>query len=184
LAAYLRRARSDARLRFTTSTLRSGWTPSRFADFGTAIRYSASLDFKAVTDTARLLVVDDDHAITDIYREVLTREGFAVVTAPNCAEAMQRMDEHKGDLQVLLVDLGLPDGDGADFVRSAAAKYGPRPSLYISGWTDEFWQLDDAPGRWLIMRKPVPIRQLVAAVKWLAYGGDRPKELDESPPQP
>ena len=130
----------------------------------------------------RLLVVDDDLSITEIYREVLAREGFDVVTAPNCAEAMRRMDDHAGDVQVLLVDLGLPDGDGADFVRTAAAKYGPRPSLYVSGWTDEFWQMDDAPGRWLIMRKPVPMRQLVAAVKWLVYGGEKPPELDE--PQP
>jgi two-component system KDP operon response regulator KdpE len=132
-----------------------------------------------VPDTPRLLVVDDDHAITDIYRDVLTREGFAVTTAPTCAAAMQEMDALEGNVQVLLVDLGLPDGDGADFVRAAAAKYGPRPSLYVSGWTDEFWQLDDAPGRWLIMRKPVPVRQLIAAVRWLAFGGEKPPELDE-----
>ena len=129
----------------------------------------------------RLLIVDDDRAIIDIYREVLTHEGFDVLTAPSCAAAMARMDEHAGDVQVLLVDLGLPDGDGADFVRDSAAKYGPRPSLYVSGWTDEFWQLDDAPGRWLILRKPVPVKQLIAAVRWLAYGGDKPPELDEPP---
>ena len=135
-----------------------------------------------MTATPRLLIVDDDRAIIDIYREVLTREGFEVLTAPSCAEAMQRMDEHAGDVQVLLVDLGLPDGDGADFVRDSAAKYGPRPSLYVSGWTDEFWQLDDAPGRWLILRKPVPVKQLIAAVRWLAHGGEKPPELDEPAP--
>ena len=134
-----------------------------------------------MTQTARLLVVDDDRQITEIYRDVLTREGFEVLTALSCAEAMQRMDEQGGDVQVLLIDLGLPDGDGADFARSAAAKYGPRPSLYISGWTDEFWQLDDVPGQWLIMRKPVPIRQLLAAVRWLAFGGEKPSELSEPP---
>ena len=128
-------------------------------------------------------MVDDDRAITEIYREVLTREGFEVVTALRCDDALRRMDDHAGDVQVLVVDLGLPDGDGADFVRASAAKYGPRPALYVSGWTDEFWQLDDAPGRWLIMRKPVPMRQLIAAVKWLAHGGDKPAELDEGPLQ-
>jgi DNA-binding response OmpR family regulator len=128
---------------------------------------------------SRILVVDDDPAICQIYRELLERDGYAVATAASCAEAMSRMDDLKGDVQVLLVDLGLPDGDGADFVRDSAAKYGSRPTMYVSGWTDEFWQLEDAPGRWLIMRKPVPIKKMLAAVHWLAHGGDKPAELDE-----
>jgi DNA-binding response OmpR family regulator len=130
----------------------------------------------------RVLVVDDDPAICEIYREVLIGQDYDVVTAGSCAEAMERMDALKGDVQVLLVDLGLPDGDGGDFVRDAAAKYGSRPTLYVSGWTDEFWQLDDAPGRWLVMSKPVPIPRLLAAVRWLSQGGPKPAELDEPEP--
>ena len=131
----------------------------------------------------RLLIVDDDAAICQIYQEVLEQEGYRVVTAKSCEDAMAKMDDIAGDAQVLVVDLGLPDGDGGDFVRDSAAKYGQRPTLYVSGWTDEFWQLHDVPGRWLIMRKPVPIKKLLAAVRWLAHGGDKPKELDD-PDQP
>lgn len=125
-----------------------------------------------------MLVVDDDKSICEIYNEVLSREGYRVVTAFSCKHAMQRMEELGGDVQVLVVDLGLPDGDGADFVRDAAAKYAQKPTMYVSGWTDEFWQMEDAPGRWLIMRKPVPIPKLIAAVNWLARGGPKPAELD------
>jgi DNA-binding response OmpR family regulator len=128
---------------------------------------------------ARILVVDDDPAITQIYDEVLRGRGYDVVTAGSCQEAMAKMDSIAGDAQVLVVDLGLPDGDGADFVRDSAAKYGSRPTMYVSGWTDEFWQLHDAPGRWIIMRKPLPVKKLLAAVQWLEGGGDRPAELDE-----
>ena len=131
----------------------------------------------------RLLVVDDDTAIVQIYREVLEGEGYTVLTAATCAEALARLEEAHGEVDVLVIDLGLPDGDGGDIARTAAARYGPKPVLFVSGWTDEFWQLDDAPGRWLIMRKPVPLKQLIAAVRWLAYGGDKPRELDEAPPR-
>ena len=131
------------------------------------------------TAGARVLVVDDDASITKIYDEVLTGTGYTVVTAGSCAGAMAQMDSIGGDAQVLVVDLGLPDGDGADFVRDSATKYGTRPTLYVSGWTDEFWQLQDAPGRWIIMRKPIPVRKLLAAVRWLALGGPKPPELDE-----
>lgn len=135
-----------------------------------------------VTQPARLLVVDDDRAICEIYREVLEQNGFTVVTAGSCADAMKQMDAIGGDAQVLVVDLGLPDGDGGDFVRDAATKYGERPTLYVSGWTDEFWQLHDVPGRWLIMRKPVAIKKLLAAVHWLLEGGAKPAELDAPDP--
>ena len=127
----------------------------------------------------RVLVVDDDSTITQIYDEVLTAEGYQVLTAATCADAMAKLDGIKGDAQVFVVDFGLPDCDGADFVRDAAAKYGERPTMYVSGWTDEFWQLQDTPGRWIIMRKPVPIKKLLAGVKWLAHGGPKPPELDE-----
>lgn len=127
----------------------------------------------------RVLVVDDDTAITQIYKEVLTSQGFDVLTAHTCAEAMTRMDSIQGNAQVLVVDFGLPDCDGSDFVKNAAAKYGERPTMYVSGWSDEFWQLQDTPGRWMVMNKPVPIKKLLAGVKWLAHGGPKPPELDE-----
>lgn len=129
---------------------------------------------------ARVFVVDDDPAITQIYDEVLKGMGYDVVTAGSCGDAMAKLDAIKGDVQVLVVDLGLPDGDGADFVKDAAAKYGSKPTMYVSGWSDEFWQLHDAPGRWIIMRKPLPIKKLLAAVGWLVEGGPKPSELDET----
>jgi two-component system KDP operon response regulator KdpE len=130
--------------------------------------------------TPRVLVVDDDTQIAQLYDVALRAEGYEVITAGTCAEATAKLDAIKGDAQVLVVDFGLPDGDGADFVRDAAAKYGPKPTLYVSGWTDEFWQLSDTPGRWLIMRKPIHMKKLLAAVHWLAHGGDKPAELDEA----
>ena len=132
----------------------------------------------AAEDPARVLVVDDDASITRMYEEVLRAAGYDVLTAGSCTDAMARMDSVQGDAQVLVVDFGLPDGDGGDFVRAAAQKYGPRPTMYVSGWTDEFWQFEDLPGPWLIMRKPVPVPKLLAGVRWFLSGGPKPPELD------
>ena len=127
----------------------------------------------------RVLVVDDDPAITTLYDEVLRGQGYDVVTAGSIAEAMAVMERIRGEAQVLVVDLGLPDGDGAEFVRDATAKFGTRPTMYVSGWTDEMWQLSEAPGRWIVLRKPLPVKRLLAGVKWLQEGGPKPAELDE-----
>jgi DNA-binding response OmpR family regulator len=130
------------------------------------------------TSLTRLLVVEDDAAVSRAYMEVLSGPGREILTASSCAEAMDKLDGIGGDAHVLVVDLGLPDGDGAQFVQDAGKKYGARPTLFISGWTDEFWDLHDAPGRFLVLRKPIPIKRLRAAVDWLAVGGDKPTELD------
>lgn len=123
--------------------------------------------------------MDDDPAIRTLYDEVLRGVGYDVVTAGSVSEAMAAMERIHGDAQVLVVDLGLPDGDGADFVRDAAVRFGTKPTMYVSGWTDEMWQLSEAPGRWIVMRKPLPVKKLLAAVKWLGEGGEKPAELDE-----
>jgi len=133
----------------------------------------------APASTSRILVVDDDPAITTLYDEVLRTHGYEVVTAGSIAQAMEAMDRIKGDAQVLVVDLGLPDGDGSDFVRDSAAKFGARPTMFVSGWTDEMWQLSEAPGHWIVLRKPLPVKRLLAGVKWLQEGGPKPAELDE-----
>ena len=133
-----------------------------------------------MSEKTTVFVVDDDPQIVKLYNDALSGAGYTVVTATSVADATKKMDAIKGDAQVLVVDLGLPDGDGADFVRDTAAKYGPRSTMYVSGWTDEFWQLSETPGRWLIMRKPLPMKKMIAAVTWLAKGGEKPAELDES----
>jgi DNA-binding response OmpR family regulator len=129
--------------------------------------------------TARILVVDDDPTITRVYRQALTGAGFEVLTAASCADALQQADSVAGDIQVFVVDFSLPDCDGADFVRDATARYGERATMYVSGWTEEFWQLQDTPGRWIVLRKPVPVKKLIAGATWLARGGPKPPELDE-----
>jgi two-component system nitrogen regulation response regulator NtrX len=114
-----------------------------------------------------ILVVDDDPLICSSYEEILRSHGYHVDTAGSRAAALGVIDSGAG-IDVLVVDITLPDADGSDVVREITTRIGQRPTLYVSGWTEEFWNLSDAPGRWLVMRKPIPIPRLIAAVDWLA----------------
>jgi two-component system cell cycle sensor histidine kinase/response regulator CckA len=115
-----------------------------------------------------VLIVDDDPAICAAYDEILRGRGYGVVTAGSRAAALGKIDQLDGLVDVLIMDIALPDADGPDLVREITARIGIRPALYMSGWTEEFWDLSDAPGRWLVMQKPIPIPRLIAAVEWLA----------------
>ncbi len=72
----------------------------------------------AVSSRTRLLVVEDEEAIMEPLTEGLEREGFAVTVARTGGEALAEVD----DVDLVLLDLGLPDVDGSDVCRLIRAR--------------------------------------------------------------
>ena len=60
--------------------------------------------------TARVLIVDDDPAIRHAVAMMLEDEGYAVITAANGVEALDRIKESAPGL--VLLDLQMPEMDG------------------------------------------------------------------------
>jgi two-component system OmpR family response regulator len=71
-----------------------------------------------VTETARVLVVDDEASIRDFISLGLRHEGFAVATAADGRAGLRAVDEFKPDLVV--VDLMMPRMDGWEMCRAIA----------------------------------------------------------------
>jgi DNA-binding response OmpR family regulator len=65
----------------------------------------------------RLLIVEDDDRVAAALAGVMIRHGFAAYRAATGAEAMELLDE----ADVVLLDLGLPDGDGFEVCRRIRA---------------------------------------------------------------
>ena len=126
----------------------------------------------------RVLVVDDDPAICRGYEEVLTAEGYDVVTSSGGADALAALERLNGEVDAFVVDIGLRDADGPEFAREAVARYGTRPTVYVSGWTDDFWDLSAAPAPWVALRKPVAIPELLASLRRVMEG-DAPTRVAE-----
>ena len=64
------------------------------------------------TATARLLLVDDDAALAEMYALQLTASGFEVTTAHSGAEALRIVNDSLPDL--IYLDLGLPGMGGLE----------------------------------------------------------------------
>ena len=62
----------------------------------------------------QILIVDDEQSIIDTLRPVLTSVGHAVIEAHDGAEALKSINQTAVDL--VLLDLGLPDTDGCDLI--------------------------------------------------------------------
>jgi two-component system KDP operon response regulator KdpE len=63
-----------------------------------------------------VLVVDDEAAIRRFLRTTLAANGYAVFVAATAAEALAAAASHRPD--VVILDLGLPDGDGIQVTRA------------------------------------------------------------------
>ncbi len=62
----------------------------------------------------RILVVDDEPQIRRFLRAGLSTQGYEIIEAATCSEALNRARLDKPDL--LILDLGLPDGDGCEVI--------------------------------------------------------------------
>lgn len=82
----------------------------------------------------QVLVVEDDPAIRQILCTLLESAGYRVVEAGTAERGRIEARAHKPDL--LLVDLGLPDGDGLAVIASLR-KWSPVPVIVLSARTME-----------------------------------------------
>ena len=67
------------------------------------------------TNRYRLLLVEDESSIRNFIRTVLETNDYQVLTAGTCQQALMMFSSHIPDLVIL--DLGLPDQDGLEFIR-------------------------------------------------------------------
>lgn len=82
----------------------------------------------------KILVVEDDRNILSIIQTVLETNGYQVLTAQRCRQGILMLTSHMPDLIVL--DLGLPDMDGEEFIR-VARRSNMIPIIVLSARTDE-----------------------------------------------
>lgn len=113
--------------------------------------------------TLRVLVVEDDREIRTYMQSALAVEGFDVLTAVSLSEACAILRYDSPDL--VLLDLGLPDGDGADLVHELRQRSN-LPVIVVSARDQEAQKirlLDAGADDYLT--KPFSIGELLARLR-------------------
>ena len=113
--------------------------------------------------TLRVLVVEDDAEIRGLLRVALAAEGFEVVTAVTVSEATALLAHRPPD--VIVLDLGLPDGDGAELVR-AVRRHSALPIVVASARHEPAGKialLDAGADDYLV--KPFAVDELLARIR-------------------
>ena len=82
----------------------------------------------------KVLIVEDDHSILNFVQTILDTSGYQVLTAERCRQGLMVFASHMPDLVVL--DLGLPDMDGEEFIR-ITRRSSMIPIIVLSARTEE-----------------------------------------------
>ena len=84
---------------------------------------------------AALLLVEDDPVLRDGLAELFTRDGYQVVRAGSVREARESLTDA---VQIIVMDVGLPDGDGVSLCREWREAGETRPVLFLTARGEEF----------------------------------------------
>ncbi|WP_135075161.1 response regulator transcription factor [Terasakiella sp. SH-1] len=114
----------------------------------------------------KLLIVEDNPELCSLLQERLQKEGFAVDAFNEAEDAYSVLDTMRYDCIVL--DLGLPDGDGLDILTDLRAKQNMTPVLILTardGLEDRVKGLNLGADDYCL--KPFEMEELIARIRAL-----------------
>jgi CheY-like chemotaxis protein len=119
----------------------------------------------------RVLIVEDEQAVRDVFREFVAGLGHEAITAATAEEALEKLAAER--LDVILLDVRLPGMSGLDFLDLPAVRESEVPVVAVSGVATEAQARECLKrGALDFIRKPVTLDRLGAVLAY-ARGLDR-----------
>ena len=127
---------------------------------------------------ATILLVEDDAVLREGLTELFARDGYEVITAGSLREARERLTN---EIQAVVMDVGLPDGDGVSLCREWRAAGETRPVLFLTAKGEEFDVVRglDSGGNDYVT-KPFRMQELLSRVRVLLRGTQAAQPVSRS----
>ena len=126
----------------------------------------------------KILLVEDDAALQGALEELLCREGYDVVNASNVRSAQEGLDRA---IDLVILDVGLPDGDGVELCRSWRSEGVQTPILFLTAKDEEMDVVRglDSGGNDYVT-KPFRMQELLSRIRALLRRNQRDTTITRS----
>jgi len=114
-----------------------------------------------------VLVVEDDPAIQEVLSDMLSIGGFTVETADDGRQAIAALARHRppaGGLRLMLLDMMLPEVDGAGVLEYLAELGNYVPVIAMSA-SRQHLDVARTAGVQTVLAKPFELREILALVQ-------------------
>ncbi len=137
-------------------------------------RRSSWTAFSAVT--GRVLLVEDETAVSNVVAQALRSAALTVVTCASAEAALAVLGEKSDAFDVVLTDLSMPGMRGDVFARQLATLFPALPCVLMSGHRtdDHEGQLGGSAETRGFLQKPFSVQELVTTVGRFVRSGTRP----------
>ena len=85
-----------------------------------------------MTKRHKLLVIDDSEQVVDILTRFLSQK-YDVITAYKGLDGLKAFEAHKGDIDLIITDLVMPEISGVGVISFIKKKYPGTPVIAITG---------------------------------------------------
>ena len=126
----------------------------------------------------KILLVEDDSALRSALEELLSREGYGVVKSSNVISAKAAMS---ADIDLIMLDVGLPDGDGVSLCKQWRSEGLQMPILFLTAKDEELDVVRglDAGGNDYVT-KPFRMQELLSRIRALLRRNQKETSITRS----
>lgn len=121
-----------------------------------------------LTGSDRILVVDDEPALRELAKQVLTHFGYHVVTVSSGMAALEILSSQTIDL--MLSDVIMPNMDGYQLSRLVSKQHPTVKIQLVSGFSDNRHTASDMHLRQNMLHKPYNSKELLTSIRLLLDG--------------
>jgi two-component system, cell cycle sensor histidine kinase and response regulator CckA len=126
---------------------------------------------KDLTGHGTVLLVEDEDAVRSFAARALGQRGYNVLEATTGAEALEVFANHKGDVDLVVSDVIMPEMDGPTLMQTLRRERPDLKIIFISGYAEDAFRKHLAENEdFMFLQKPFDLKELAAAVKAALQG--------------
>ena len=119
-----------------------------------------------LTGSGTILLVEDEDAVRNFAVRALTSRGYEVKEASSGVEAVEVLDAHGSDFDLVVSDVVMPEMDGPTLLKELRKRNKDAKVIFISGYAEDAFKKNlDQDETFVFLPKPFSLKQLAAAVK-------------------
>jgi CheY-like chemotaxis protein len=129
-----------------------------------------------------ILIAEDEHNMRSLLRRSLSRIGYRVITAADGQEVIDLYQRHKEQIQIVLLDLGLPKIQGWDVIVQLRRDQPDLRIVVTSGYIDPHLRIKlDGASIDAVVYKPYAITQIIETLQAIIDRSPKPWKPNAEP---
>lgn len=137
-----------------------------FPSINSSKKESLKKEQPILTGIEKILLVDDEKSITEIFSDMLSQIGYTVISKNSSIEALELFKKEKNQFDLVLTDQAMPEMSGTQLAKKIKLIRNDIPVILCSG-SDENFKLNNSNGKCInkYIMKPIRMKKLARIVR-------------------